>query len=242
MGEKNKIIEGELPVFPEGSYFHSVKTTLDIYDEILSSLSSPDNILLDAGCGKKSMMQRHSQKLKFSVGMDISIDAIKQNKAFSTFVSADASKLPFKDESFDAVVSQWMIEHIEDIDEVIREFHRVLKKNGSLVVVTNSKYHPMMFLSSILPMKLRDWLKMKIFPSYIEEDTFPTYYRFNGLGIIHKILSKRGFIKKYASYTGAPFFMFNKFLFKISELYERLTDIRLLRFMKMHLIIHYIKK
>jgi len=241
VGEKINIIEDAFPSFPEWSYFHSVKSTLEIYDEILSSLSGAGSVFLDSGCGKKSMMQRHNPKLKLSIGMDISIDAMKENQAFKVYVVGDASKLQFRDSSFNAVVSQWMMEHIKDPENVIKEFHRVLKKGGSLVVVTNSKYHPMMFLSSILPLGLRDWLKQRILPSYIGEDTFPTYYKFNSLGRIHRILSGRGFEKRFASYTGAPFFLFNSFLFKLSEIYERVTDLKLLRSLKMHLVVHYVK-
>jgi ubiquinone/menaquinone biosynthesis C-methylase UbiE len=236
-----KIIGEGSPVFPEGSYFHSAKTTLDVYDEILASLCSPDRLLLDAGCGKKSMVQKYSGKFRYSAGMDISPEAIRYNKGFNAFVSGDAANIPFSHDAFDVVVSQWMIEHVDRIDEVVKEFHRVLKKGGSLVVVTNSKYHPMMFLSSILPTKLRDWMKLRIFPSYIDEDTFPTYYRFNSLGKIDELLSNAGFEKMYASYTGSPFFLFNKFLFRLSELYERVTDLKLLRLMKMHLVVHYVK-
>ena len=242
MNEKLNIIDGEMPVFPPGSYFHSTKSTLDVYDQILSSLCSPDRILLDEGCGKKSMVQRYTAKFKYSVGMDISPEAMAENAGFSAFVAGDASMLPFRDQVFDVVVSQWMIEHIRKIDEVVQEFGRVLKKGGSLVVVTNSKYHPMMFVSSILPTRFRDWMKLKIFPSYIEEDTFPTYYKFNSLADIDRLLTRAGFEKRYASYHGAPFFLFNKFLFKISEWYERLTDISFLRCMKMHVLVHYVRK
>ncbi len=244
MAEKIKIIDDGnrvLPVVPEGSYFHSAKTTLEVYDEILDSLCSGDRLLLDAGCGKKSWVHKYSGKFKYSAGMDISSEAIRHNRGFNALVSGDAANLPFKDGAFDVVVSQWMIEHVDRIDEVVKEFHRVLKKDGSLVVVTNSRYHPMMFLSSILPTKFRDWLKKKIFPPYIDEDTFPTYYRFNSLGRIDALLSKYGFEKQFSSYTGAPFFLFHKFLFKLSEIYERVTDLKFLRLMKMHLVVHYVK-
>jgi ubiquinone/menaquinone biosynthesis C-methylase UbiE len=242
MTRRYDIIDGEKPVFPKGSYFDSAKTTLDVYDEILLSLVNSEHVLLDAGCGKKSMVQRYSKQFRYSVGMDVSPEAIAQNKGFSAFVVGDASRLPFQSGVFDVVVSQWMIEHIGKIDEVVAEFGRVLKRGGSLVVATNSKYHPMMFLSSILPTRLRDWMKVRIFPSYIDEDTFPTYYRFNSLGDIDRLMTKAGFERKYASYLGAPFFMFNKLLFRISECYERATDISFLRFMKMHVVVHYEKK
>lgn len=241
MGEKIDGIEKE-PSFKEGSYFHSARTTLDVYNDLVDSVINKKTVLLDAGCGKKSLMARHNGKAAFAAGMDISKEAIRTNKAFRNRVAGDSYSLPFRDESFSLVVSQWMIEHIERPETVMREFHRVLRRGGDLIVATNSVYHPMMLLSAVLPTGLRDGLKRRIFPSYIEEDTFPTYYKFNSLSSMDRILTDAGFEKKFASYTGAPFFLFNKFLFKFSELYERVTDLGALRFMKMHVIVHYVKK
>lgn len=229
--------------FPEGSYFSSAWTTLDIYDNWVSSLIRNDMLLLDIGCGKKSLMEKFTDKVSYSIGMDISHSALRENKTrFSLFVNGDAYNLPFKDESADIIVTQWMIEHIEKPEIVLAEFCRVLKAKGHLIVVTNSLYHPMMLLSAILPAGFRDRLKKKIFPSYIDEDTFPTYYNFNSLGRIHSMLSKAGFERNAACYSGAPFFFFNKVLFRFSELYERLTDISFLRFLKLHIIVHYVKR
>lgn len=57
--------------------------------------------------------------------------------AFATvdFQLADATKLPFPDRSFDAVVSTQVYEFVADIDEAIGEAHRVLKPGGRLLVV-----------------------------------------------------------------------------------------------------------
>lgn len=230
------------PEFKRGSYFFSAKTTLDIYNELVSSVINDGTVLLDAGCGKKSLMARHNPGASMAVGMDISEEAIKRNRAFKFRITGDSYKLPFRDERFNLVVSQWMIEHIERPETVMAEFHRVLKRDGHLIVVTNSLYHPMMLLSALLPAGFRDALKRRIFPSYIDEDTFPTYYKFNSLSTMDRVLTDAGFKKIFASYTGAPFFLFNKLLFKISEGYERITDISFMRFMKMHVMVHYIKK
>lgn len=55
------------------------------------------------------------------------------------FVKAIVPPLPFKDESFDYVVSFQVIEHIADDRTFIKEVHRVLRKGGKFIVTTPNK-------------------------------------------------------------------------------------------------------
>lgn len=43
---------------------------------------------------------------------------------------SDGCDLPFKDESFDAILSVATLEHVDDLDKFLRECHRVLKPGG----------------------------------------------------------------------------------------------------------------
>ncbi|MBN1543372.1 class I SAM-dependent methyltransferase [candidate division KSB1 bacterium] len=43
---------------------------------------------------------------------------------------ADAHELPFRDQSFDLVISQAVLEHTRNSQNVVREIHRVLKSGG----------------------------------------------------------------------------------------------------------------
>ena len=45
-------------------------------------------------------------------------------------IIADAHKLPFKNESFDAVIIQAVLEHVVDPKKCVAEIYRVLKKKG----------------------------------------------------------------------------------------------------------------
>src|SRR3569833_1293048 len=51
--------------------------------------------------------------------------------------AADASRLPFRDGTFDAVVSCYLLELLgaDDLVRTIDEMHRVLKPNGRLILV-----------------------------------------------------------------------------------------------------------
>lgn len=54
-------------------------------------------------------------------------------------VVADATAMPFPDESFDAVIAMHMLYHVRDQAKAIVECARVLKPGGMLLVSTNGK-------------------------------------------------------------------------------------------------------
>jgi arsenite methyltransferase len=47
---------------------------------------------------------------------------------------ADATSLPFEDESFDRVLSVQVLEYVRDVEAALRELHRVLRPGGRAVV------------------------------------------------------------------------------------------------------------
>ncbi|HEX5450509.1 MAG TPA: class I SAM-dependent methyltransferase [Gaiellaceae bacterium] len=53
----------------------------------------------------------------------------------------DVQALPFADGEFDCVVAAWMLYHVPDLDGGIAELARVLRPGGTLVAVTNSRFH-----------------------------------------------------------------------------------------------------
>ncbi|MEK6982190.1 MAG: class I SAM-dependent methyltransferase [Candidatus Micrarchaeota archaeon] len=111
-------------------------------------LSGKENIL-DVGCGEgKSLIYLkhnldHQGKL---VGVDLSKGMFKETEELAKkenlnirFVEASADTLPFPDECFDAVFSFFMIYHMPSIPKAFKEWARVLKKDGILVIATNGE-------------------------------------------------------------------------------------------------------
>lgn len=86
--------------------------------------------ILEVGCGTG-----HVQNvLKNVVGMDITLSMLRKNK--NDVVCADAHSIPFKDGTFDAVYSIDVIEHVQNPLKMIEECKRILKKNGTLILIT----------------------------------------------------------------------------------------------------------
>jgi SAM-dependent methyltransferase len=55
-------------------------------------------------------------------------------------VVGDVQALPFLPGRFDCVLAAWMLYHVPDLDQALRELRRVLTPHGRLVAVTNSEH------------------------------------------------------------------------------------------------------
>lgn len=100
--------------------------------------------VLDVGCGEGIFLARIAQTYGVDgTGVDISKKSITAAEKWSSsrlrFQVADAIELPFKDESFDYVLSFDTLEHIDRQEEALSEMVRVLKSNGSLLIYTINK-------------------------------------------------------------------------------------------------------
>jgi SAM-dependent methyltransferase len=59
----------------------------------------------------------------------------------ATVLQGDAAKLPFADYSFDFLIANHMLYHVDDPDVVLKEFARVLRPNGKLYVSLTGREH-----------------------------------------------------------------------------------------------------
>ncbi len=71
----------------------------------------------------------------FSIGLDISIEMVKRGKGRSLLVVGDAEELPFKNASFDSLSIAFGLRNIENKYRALREFYRVLKPGGRLLIL-----------------------------------------------------------------------------------------------------------
>ena len=64
----------------------------------------------------------------------INIDRVKTDKVDLVFDLNDFP-YPFKDNSVDEIYCRHFLEHLNDFDTALREFHRILKKEGTLEII-----------------------------------------------------------------------------------------------------------
>ncbi len=106
--------------------------------------------LAEIGCGTGRMLRHFAQYADIVVGADLSLESLRRCRqrferlglwGKTLLVHADASFLPFPTNSFDAVASCQMIEHVPSErmrERVIAEIARILKPNGRFAI---SGYH-----------------------------------------------------------------------------------------------------
>lgn len=102
-----------------------------------SSEGSVDSALkiLDIGCGT-GLNSRAFEQFGEVYGLDISEEALRfsSSRGSSRLIRGSADDLPLKDGSFDLLCALDLLEHVEDDLGAIREFHRILKPGGHLVL------------------------------------------------------------------------------------------------------------
>jgi ubiquinone/menaquinone biosynthesis C-methylase UbiE len=96
--------------------------------------------MLEVGCGRGSLSSFFAEEKNQCYLLDTSESVIsraknifKKNNHEAKFFVEDATKTSFPDNSFDFVVSIGLLEHFENIDDIIKEQYRILTKDGVLI-------------------------------------------------------------------------------------------------------------
>lgn len=88
--------------------------------------------LLDFGCGSKPYQSLFTQVTEY-IGLDYEGEGHSHlNEQVDVFY--DGKTIPFPDESFDAIFSSEVMEHIFNTAEILPEINRVLKKGGKFLL------------------------------------------------------------------------------------------------------------
>ena len=208
-----------------GRRFHDA-----LYRDLIVRHLQPGSRLLDAGCGRYLRFCREFAATADVVGIDLerTFETDNQNPPFA--VRGDVGSLPFPDEHFDVVISRSVVEHLEDPRRVFREFFRVLRPGGKVVIITPNKYDYVSVIAAITPYRLHRLLVSRIF-QVPEDDVFPTLYRANTIAAMRKAMSNAGLVEREMETINhyPAYLMFSPVLFRLGVLYERLTSTRMLR-------------
>ncbi len=207
-------------------YYSGRKFHDSLYMDLIKKHLIPGQRVLDAGCGRYLKFSKELSSIATVVGIDLETTLETENRLSPFGVRGDVSRLPFPACHFDVVISRSVIEHLEDPPQVFREFARVLKPGGKVVVITPNKYDYVSLIASITPYSLHRFLVSKIF-QVSEDDVFPTLYRANTITAIRKALNSAGLIEKELDTINhyPAYLMFSPTLFRLGVLYERITSL-----------------
>jgi SAM-dependent methyltransferase len=134
----------EKPMFdPEGKirYPKNEKEYMikNLYQHVLNYTENlKGGTVLDAGCGYGFFLLALGNKwVKYGIERSASlVNYIRQNHREINVFQGNLEDNVFNPDSFDLIFSSDTIEHISNPHPVIRQFYRVLKPNGTLIITT----------------------------------------------------------------------------------------------------------
>lgn len=103
---------------------------------LLTRRISQGSRVLDIGCGTGLFSKMLTKKGYEVTSIDSSSVALdySRKRGVSNLISGDALKLPFPDNAFDAACALDILEHLEDDQGALKEWQRVLKPGGVLLI------------------------------------------------------------------------------------------------------------
>lgn len=111
-----------------------------------------DKNVLDIGCGAggktvfyASLGAKHTTGLEILEKYRDEAESLAEEKGYGdrfSFVQGDASAMPFEDNSFDTIIMNDAMEHVDEPLATLKECYRVLKGDGKLYVNFPPYYHP----------------------------------------------------------------------------------------------------
>jgi len=104
----------------------------------------PGQHLLDVACGT-GLVAVEAEKILGTAANITCLDpsegmlAVARTKLQARFVQGRAEALPFADDSFDFLTMGYALRHVSDLETTFREYRRVLKPGGKLLILEVTK-------------------------------------------------------------------------------------------------------
>ena len=156
-----------------------VKERAAIVDKIISAYKICKNLdILDLGSGLGGTSFYFSNRNRVT-SYDLSLLRLKRqgeyDKKFDK-INGRGEGLPFQNCSFDLIIIQDAIEHINGTDRLIKELRRVLRKNGIIYISTPNKFSLLNIISDphwglpLLSIFRRESIKKYFLPVFRKKD------------------------------------------------------------------------
>jgi len=196
----------------------------DQLESIVRSYVTRDSNVLDLGCGRGGVAEVIWRDVRLVAGVDPDMSSLTGHRVKGMpVVRAVAERLPFASDSFDLVVSVWVLEHIADPLEMFIEVRRVLRPGGHFIFLTPNLRNPLMVMNRLG--KALPALQRRLVPRVYgrdEADTFPVRYRANTERDIKTYAQASGLqVREMRVVPDPTYLAMNGILFSASVMSER---------------------
>lgn len=171
-----------------------------LYGRTLQRFVYPGVRWLDVGCGYQvlpfwAMPEEAQRELVRGVAMLAGVDVderIKDHPLLTCRVAGLGGKLPFRDEVFDLVTANMVVEHIEQPEKFLADMCRVLRPGGRFLFHTPNILFWLMFVAWVTPDSIKKAIIWRL-EQRRAEDVFPTRYTLNTPWKIERLAAQTGF-------------------------------------------------
>lgn len=215
-------------------YYRDEDHPYRIFERRVSEVLRPEQVLLDAGCGRSAPVLQHFRgKVRELIGIDL-VPFECSPPGGMTLLNRDLTRTGLLGESIDTIMSRSVMEHISDPVATYSEMNRILRPCGHFVFLTANLWDYSSIISKLVPNRLHPKI-VAIAEGRQEGDVFPVQYKTNTRSAIVRLARATGFeivsleyLSQYPNY-----FLFNGLLFLFAMGYEKLLQrIRPLHFLK----------
>jgi len=204
---------------------------------VTSMRFNKNTFLLDAGCGTGRFLTHTLPEQPF-VALDLSLEMLKSTRKTlkrGLFVVGELEHLPFKDNVFDEIISVRVLQHIRNQQQAIREFSRVCKVNGNVIVLSLNMWTLHCLFKTFYMSQLGEWLIAFLKRLLGKKSPLKTwefdYDNYCSLPELCRMFSKAGLVvkEKKGGTIGSPW-IFN--YFRLGRLFEKVDPSVLAYFFK----------
>ena len=184
----------------------------------LNSLNGNELVVLDAGCGNGNyIIDENRSKIRWAAGLDVRKEFVKNNICLDEIAIGNLENLPFEKNFYDIVLSLWVLEHLKDPQNAIKEIARVLKPGGLFMFATpNKDYFPLKIVHLLKNTGINSILN-KILFGRSKTDIFPAYYKANTLKDINILVKDYFEIEELKLNYDVSYLAFNKITYNVAK-------------------------
>jgi SAM-dependent methyltransferase len=182
--------------------------------------------ILEIGSGPSNATSRYLAKRGEVHGLDPD-PVVHTNDALTSANLLEGTRFPFPDASFDACVSNYVVEHVPDPLSHLQEVRRVLRPGGTYVLRTPNLLHYVAVVARLTPHWFHELVanRLRQLPDE-SHDPYPTVYAMNSRRALLRWARAAGFdVTRVDMIEAEPSYgMASRALFIPFMLYERLVN------------------
>lgn len=215
-----------------------VDGTVAFYRQVVERLPN-DAVVLDFGAGRGAAfadrrpvatdLVRLRPKLSRRIGVDLD-PVVRTNPGLDevhVLTDQDDYRIPLPDASVDAVIADWVVEHLPQPLRSFADCRRVLKPNGLFAARTPNRWHYTCAISRAVGSTSFGKVLLRIAqPQRRSDDIFETHYRANTRRAIRRLLRQAGFSHvEIVTHEAEPtYMMFSRPTLLVGWAYARLAQ------------------